>query len=120
MVFENIVGKGENSGYQNFRPFAIMYSILSQTKSTFDVLSANDFNVEVLRFTDIQLFPKQDLFFYVSPLQVVLKTLLEMEKLLIMSNFSFSHSVFYSFWEYSAIFIKFEIVVCKFFQFGRF
>ena len=109
MVFENIVGKGENSGYQHFRPFPIMHSILSQTKSTFDVLSANDFNVEVLRFTDIQLFPKQDLFFYVSPLQVVLKTLLEMEKLLIMS-----------FWESSAIFIKFEIVVCKFFQFGRF
>ena len=29
------------------------------------------------------------------------------------------HSVFYPFWELSAIFIKFKIVVCKLFQFGR-
>ena len=36
-----------------------------------------------------------------------------------MSNFSFSHSVFYQFGELSAIFIKFKIVVCKFFQFGK-
>ena len=41
------------------------------------------------------------------------------EKLLIMSNFSFSYSVFYLFGELSAIFIIFEIVVCEFFQFGR-
>ena len=33
-----------------------------------------------------------------------------------MSNFSFSHSVFYPFRELSAIFIKFEIVVFKLFQ----
>ena len=36
-----------------------------------------------------------------------------------MSNFSFSHSVFYPFGELSAIFIKFEIVVCKLFQIGN-
>ena len=35
-----------------------------------------------------------------------------------MSNFSFSHSVFYPFGELSAIFIKFEIVVCKLSQVG--
>ena len=40
------------------------------------------------------------------------------EKLLVMSNFSISHSVFYLFRELSAIFMKFEIVVCKLFQFG--
>ena len=34
------------------------------------------------------------------------------------SNFAFSHSVFYPFEELSAIFIKFEIVVCKLFQFA--
>ena len=34
-------------------------------------------------------------------------------------NFSFSHSVFYPFEELSTIFIKFEIVVSKLFQFGR-
>ena len=49
----------------------------------------------------------------------LLKTLQEKEKLLVTSNFSFSHSVFYPLEKLSAIFIKFEIVVCKVFQFGR-
>ena len=49
----------------------------------------------------------------------LLKTLWEKEKLLVTSNFSCSHSVFYLSGELSAIFIKFEIVVCKLFQFGR-
>ena len=49
----------------------------------------------------------------------LLKTLWEKEKLLVPSNFSFSHSVFYTFEELSSIFIKFEIVVCKLLQFGR-
>ena len=40
-------------------------------------------------------------------------------KKLIKSNFPFSHSVFYLFGELSAIFIKFKIVGCKLFQFGR-
>ena len=43
----------------------------------------------------------------------LLKTLQKKDKLLITSNFSFSHSVFYQFKEMSSIFIKFEIVVCK-------
>ena len=49
----------------------------------------------------------------------LLKTLREKKKLLVTSNFSFSHSVFYPFGEHSAIFTKFEIVVCIPFQFGR-
>ena len=48
-----------------------------------------------------------------------LKTLWEKGKLLIMSNFSFSRSVFYYFGEYSATFIKFKIVVCRPFEFGK-
>ena len=48
-----------------------------------------------------------------------LKTPWEKEKLLITSNFSFSHNVFYPFEELSAIFVKFEIVVCKLFQFEK-
>ena len=48
----------------------------------------------------------------------LMKTLLEKEKLLITTNFSFSHIVFYLFGELSYIFIKFEIVLCKVFQFG--
>ena len=43
----------------------------------------------------------------------------EKEKLLVMSNFSFSRSVFYLCGELFAIFNKFEIVVCKLFQFGK-
>ena len=42
-----------------------------------------------------------------------------MEIFLITSNFSLSHRVFYHFGELSAIFMKFEIVVCKLFQFGK-
>ena len=40
-------------------------------------------------------------------------------QLLLSSNFSFSHSVFCRYGELSGIFIKFEFVVCKLFQFGR-
>ena len=42
----------------------------------------------------------------------------EKDKLLMTSNFSFSHIVFYLFGELSAISINFEIVVCQLFQFG--
>ena len=45
--------------------------------------------------------------FYVSAVQVFSKTLWEKEKLLVTSNFSFSHSVFYPFEELSSIFINF-------------
>ena len=47
----------------------------------------------------------------------LLKTLWEKEKFLIMSNFSFSNSVFYPFGELSAISIKLKILVFKIFQF---
>ena len=46
----------------------------------------------------------------------LLKTLWEEEKLLVTSNFSFSHSVFYPFGQLSAIYVKFETVVCKLFS----
>ena len=63
-------------------------------------------------------FPHNDTFWH--PWETnLLKTLWEKEKLLVTSNFSFSHSVFYPFQNFSAIFIKFEIVVCKLFQFAR-
>ena len=57
--------------------------------------------------------------FYVSEVQACRKHRGEKEKLLVTSNFSFFHSVFYPSGALSAIFIKFEIVVCKFFPFGR-
>ena len=49
----------------------------------------------------------------------LLKTMWEKEKLLVTSNFSFSHSVFYPFGKLSAIFINFKIFVRKLFEFGR-
>ena len=63
-------------------------------------------------------FPNKPWFLRVCSTDL-LKTLWEKEKLLVTSNFSFSHSVFYPFGEPSAIFNKYEIVVCKLFQFGR-
>ena len=47
----------------------------------------------------------------------LLETLWKKEKLLVTSNFSFSHNIFYPFGELSAIFISLRIVVCKLFQF---
>ena len=46
----------------------------------------------------------------------LLKTLWEKEKLLVTSKFFSCHSVFYPFGERSAIFIRFEIVVCNSFS----
>ena len=43
----------------------------------------------------------------------LLKTLWEKEKFLVPSNFSFAQSIFHHFNALSAIFIKFEVVVCK-------
>ena len=60
-------------------------------------------------------FPNKPWFLHVRSL---LKTLWEKEKLLVTSNFSFSHSVFLPYGEPSAISIKVEIVTCKLFQFG--
>ena len=49
----------------------------------------------------------------------LLKTLWEKEKLLVMSNFSFFHSVFKPLGEHSVTFIKFKMILYKLFQFGR-
>ena len=64
----------------------------------------------------INPFPNKPWFLCVCSKRL-LKTLWVKEKLLIMSNFSFSHSVFYSFGKLSAIFIKIKIVVCKTYEF---
>ena len=56
--------------------------------------------------------------FYVSPVQVFLKTLWEKEKLQVTSNFFFSNNVFYQLGELSTIFTKFEMSSANL-QFGR-
>ena len=63
-------------------------------------------------------FPKQSLVFTCLRYKSFENTG-KREKLLVTSNFSFSHSIFYWFGELSTTFIKFEIVVCNLFQFGR-
>ena len=63
-------------------------------------------------------FPNKPRFLRVCSTSL-LKTLWEKKKLLVTSNFSLSHSVFFSFGELSAIFIKIKIVVWNFFQFDR-
>ena len=72
-------------------------------------------HIEFLNF-----LPVKPLFFlHVCSIFFFSKTQWEKEKLLIKSNFSFSHCVFYSFGELSVIFIKFKIIVCKAFEFGQ-
>ena len=62
-------------------------------------------------------FPNKPLFLRVCGTSL-LKRLWEKEKF-VKKCFSFSHSLFYPFGELFAIFIKFEIVVCKLFQARR-
>ena len=71
-----------------------------------------------LRDALVNSFPNKPWFLRVCS-RILSKTLWEKEKLLVTSNFSFSHSVFYPFGELSGSFNKLEIVVCKLFQFGR-
>ena len=66
----------------------------------------------------INPFPNKPWFLHVFSTSL-LKTLRQKEKLLVTSNFSFSHSVFYPFEDVFANFIKFEIVICNLSQFGR-
>ena len=73
-------------------------------------------NIAITNF--LNPFPNKPWFLRVCSANL-LKTLWEKEKLLEASNFSFSHSVFYSFGELSAVFVIQKIVVIKLFQFGR-
>ena len=74
--------------------------------------------LKLLSQGEVNPFPNKPWFLRVCCTRL-LKTLWEKEKLLVTSNFSFSHSVFYLFGELSAILIKSEIVISKLFQFGR-
>ena len=96
-------------------------SINQRQDSTFKELNHNPFcGLQMLWIpTNIILTLSQtNPGFYVSG-KSLLKTLWEKEKLLVTSNFSFSHSVFYPFGKLSSIFINFKIVVCKVLQFER-
>ena len=74
--------------------------------------------VATIREGALNPFPNKPWFLRVYS-TILSKTLWEKEKLLVTSNFSFSHGVFYPLEEISAIFNRYEIVVCKLFEFGR-
>ena len=64
-------------------------------------------------------FPNKPWFLHVFSTNL-LKTQCEKEKLLVTSNFSFSHSVFHPFWQNFIHFhLNFKIGICELFQFGR-
>ena len=101
---ENIVGKGEDAGYPMFSGAAF---VRHKNKGQDCVIKGQD--VECI----LSPFPNKPWFLRVCSTSL-LKRLWEKE-----SNFFFSHNVFYLFGKLSAIFIEFEIVVCKLFEFGR-
>ena len=91
------------------------WSSCSSFPTMFSYLSTSNFVI----WATFNPFPNKSWFLCICSTSF-LKTLWEKEKLLITSNFSFSHSVFNSFGELSAIFTKSEIVICKLFHFGKF
>ena len=81
-------------------------------------LSFSDALPHSLEFHILNSFLNKPWFLRVC-ITILFKTLWEKEKLPVTSNFSFSHSVFYPFGDHSTTFIKFKIVVCNLFEFGR-
>ena len=135
------MGKGENADYKHFLLFPQNFPKTSPPRSLNfrtvwqklkRILLSKDLTLLILHFSfsnnvfnslyfglyKINPFPKKPWFLRVCSTSL-LKTQWEKEKLLVMSNFCFSHSVFYPFGELSAIFNNFKIVVCKAFEFGR-
>ena len=144
-AFENIVGKAEIANNEQLQCLLLNQIIVSPLVHIFDIISLFVTEFEkpkidisgkgliflsltllfvaspwhfVMSLSSLNLFPNKPWFLCVFR-RSILKTLWEKEKLLIKSNFSFFHSVFYPFGELSAIFITFENVVFKVFQFGR-
>ena len=89
-------------------------SFVNELIATFSVI-CSFFEFWTVSKWSISPFPNKPWFFTIYNISL-LKTMREKEKLLITSNFSSSHSVFYRSGELSAIFIKSKIVVCKLFQ----
>ena len=82
-----------------------------------EICSALD--ISMLGLSLQAVFPKQALVFYVATVQVTLKTPWEKEKLLLTSNFTFSHRVFYPFDALLAIFTKLKLSSAKSLSLGK-
>ena len=97
------------------------YSTTANNLQVFRV-TVTDADGQVKKFFKIYLkkiinpLPNKPFFLRVCSTSL-LRTRLEKQKLLVKSNFSFSHCIFYPLGELSAILIKFRIVICK--LFGR-
>ena len=145
--FENIVGKGEIAPIEKFllfpqcflsfrRTFCHFYQLqncrlqaLSDWESQkfvvwerviVQVSSKAHIGLMIVCMSfSVNPFPNKPWFLCVCSTSL-LKTQREKEKLLVTSNFSFSHSVFYLFGEFFAIFIQVKIVICKAFEFNPF
>ena len=124
-ILENIVEKGEIAQNEQFHlSHNVFYAIC--------ILKSFNIHISVVVCSFIKFgtvskwctrecvnpFPNKPWFLCVCSTSL-LKTLWEEEKLLVTSNFSFSHGVFNCFGELPVILIKFEIVVCILFKFGR-
>ena len=128
------MGKGENAGYQHFVLFPLFskafFVLVVKIWHCFEELTLR-YSTQDLRIAKIESILRRQVvcgyhdvicqltlsqtspgFLRVCSISL-LKTLWEKEKLLIMRNFSFTHSVFYPFGELPTFFIKFKIVVCK-------
>ena len=119
-AFENMEGKGENAANQHFLLFQqcfLSFQIQFLNCESSMICFLLMLSIWTFYFL-VNLFQNKPWFLHVCS-KSHLKTLWEKEKLLVTSNFSFSHNVFYPFGKLSAIFIKCEIVVCKVFQFQR-
>ena len=95
-------------------PFVLRRSIFQRSRSGIQYM----FTAKSAWMRGFNPFPNKPWFLHVW-ITSLLKTLWEKEKLLVTSNFSFYRSVFYPFGELTAVFIKFTIVVCNLYQFGR-
>ena len=85
----------------------LIFNIFSFSQNVFKTLfPAGHFKLAIFWFR-VNPFPNKFICLHVCR-KSLLKTLLKKEKLLFMSNFSFSHSVFYSFEEFFTIFIEFN------------
>ena len=110
---ENRVGKGNNAGYHNvFGSHKDIPNHLKHTRSIAYKISFTSVKFVCCLVVSDNTFPNKPWFLRVCSTSL-LKTLWEKEKLLVTSNFSFSHRVFYRNGDISASGIKFEIFVCK-------
>ena len=82
-------------------------------KRKYNKLCLSDINVDP-KILCFKPFPNKPWFLCICSTSLLKTLLKKKEKLLVMSNFSLSHSVFYLLGELSTFFTKLKIVICNF------